>query len=345
MIMIFLRDIKRKLMSFNKKLNLNIKKNKFINDRKLIYDGPLVSVVMTVYNREKYIKEAIESVLNQSYKNIELIIVNDGSTDNSEKIIKQFEDSRIKYYKKNNTGQLDTFKYAYKRVNGEYVIRVDSDDKIDKDIISLCINEVNSDLEIKFVYFDFYNIDSNSNLLSWNELKDYNSGEEVLEDVFNKFYSVIPDTVFWRTDYIENVDKYYIDENIPFYIGNIMEIKFKHIKLPLYFYRHHNNNYASSLSNLKFVLGGIIKTIEFIINNYDSKYYLNDCSKQNSYILIAKRYYKEALKYIDGRFGNYKFNKEDKIYEAFLERALFWINKVENSEEKNILLEKINEIL
>ena len=61
-------------------------------------DAPLISVVMTAYNAEKFIRKSIESVLNQTYENLQFIIVNDGSTDSTEAIVSEFSDSRIEYY-------------------------------------------------------------------------------------------------------------------------------------------------------------------------------------------------------------------------------------------------------
>ncbi len=60
--------------------------------------SPLVSVIMPVYNASEFLYASIDSILSQSYKNIELIIINDGSTDNSEEIINSFKDERVKYF-------------------------------------------------------------------------------------------------------------------------------------------------------------------------------------------------------------------------------------------------------
>ena len=68
---------------------------------------PLVSVIMPVYNAAHYISEAIQSVLNQSWQHLELIIINDGSTDGSEELILAFLDQRLKYYKQNNIKKPD----------------------------------------------------------------------------------------------------------------------------------------------------------------------------------------------------------------------------------------------
>jgi len=92
-------------------------------------DKPLVSVVMPVYNGEKYLREAIESVLNQSYSNIELIIVNDASTDSTKSIIHSYSDSRIQYVENEvNLGIVKSRNRGIDASNGEFIANLDSDD-------------------------------------------------------------------------------------------------------------------------------------------------------------------------------------------------------------------------
>ena len=89
----------------------------------------LVSVVMPVYNVEKYLKEAIDSILNQTYKNIELIIIDDCSMDHSREIIKSYNDTRIRaYFNTENLQQPRTRNKALKLANGKYIAVMDSDD-------------------------------------------------------------------------------------------------------------------------------------------------------------------------------------------------------------------------
>ena len=91
----------------------------------------LVSIITPVYNGEKYIEKCIESVLNQTYKNLEMIIVDDGSIDNSENIIKKYtkENSFIKYIKlKENRGISNARNVALKNATGRFVAFLDCDD-------------------------------------------------------------------------------------------------------------------------------------------------------------------------------------------------------------------------
>jgi teichuronic acid biosynthesis glycosyltransferase TuaG len=91
----------------------------------------LISVICPFYNEEKYIKESIESVLNQSYHNIELILINDGSTDKSYDIIRDIisKDSRVKYFKKSNSGTVaNPRNYGAKKATGKFIAFIDADD-------------------------------------------------------------------------------------------------------------------------------------------------------------------------------------------------------------------------
>lgn len=92
-------------------------------------NSPLISVVLPVYNAELYITETINSILNQTYTNFELIIINDGSNDNSEACILQFQDQRIKYFKnEKNLKLIQTLNLGLSLAKGKYIARIDADD-------------------------------------------------------------------------------------------------------------------------------------------------------------------------------------------------------------------------
>jgi glycosyltransferase involved in cell wall biosynthesis len=88
-----------------------------------------VSVIMPAYNAEKYLKEAIDSILNQSFKQFEFIIINDGSTDSTKKIILSYRDKRIRYIEnKQNVGIIESMNRALKLAKGKYIAKMDADD-------------------------------------------------------------------------------------------------------------------------------------------------------------------------------------------------------------------------
>lgn len=112
-------------------------------------ENALVSIIIPTYNREKTIKRSVESVLQQTWDNIEVIVVDDGSTDKTKSIISQIQDKRLKYYKIKNSGACAARNYGIKRANGQYIAFQDSDDywyenKIEKQIWA--INEYDVDI-------------------------------------------------------------------------------------------------------------------------------------------------------------------------------------------------------
>lgn len=101
-------------------------------------NSPKISVIVPIYNVEKYLKQCLDSILIQTYKNLEIILVNDGSTDNSLKICEEYckKDRRFKLINKRNGGLSDARNVAIDVASGKYLICIDSDDYISKDLIA-----------------------------------------------------------------------------------------------------------------------------------------------------------------------------------------------------------------
>lgn len=119
---------------------------------------PLISVVIPVYNGFNYIEQAIQSALNQSYKNIEIIVINDGSQDNNktENICNNFKD-KIRYYKKENGGVATALNYGITRARGEYISWLSHDDyfhpkKLEKQIDYISLSEQKESLIFSSYY-------------------------------------------------------------------------------------------------------------------------------------------------------------------------------------------------
>jgi len=103
---------------------------------------PLVSIIIPVYNKEIYLNQAISSALKQTYMNIEYIIINDGSTDNSAQVIENWvnEDDRIKYINQKNKGVSSTRNKGMDLAKGDYIFFFDADDQLDKNAITNLLN-------------------------------------------------------------------------------------------------------------------------------------------------------------------------------------------------------------
>ncbi len=106
-------------------------------------DKPIVSIIMPAFNAARYIREALDNVLRQSYRNWECIIVNDGSTDDTRLIIETFiqSDSRFNLINTNNSGVSSARNTAVAHARGTYLFPLDADDKIHPECISRCIGE------------------------------------------------------------------------------------------------------------------------------------------------------------------------------------------------------------
>ena len=110
---------------------------------------PLVTVLMAVYNGQVYLKGSIESILSQTYRNFEFLIINDCSTDNTLEIVKSYSDDRIKLYSnKKNIGQTKSLNVGLKLAKGKYVARMDADDKAYPEWLSKIVENIEKEKNI-----------------------------------------------------------------------------------------------------------------------------------------------------------------------------------------------------
>ena len=125
--------------------------------------GPKVSVIIPVYNSERYIERCIKSVLNQTFQEFELILINDGSKDNSQKILELYKEKyaeKIILVSQENMGVAKTRNKAIKRANGQYIMFIDNDDYIDNDYIETHIKKIEeTDADIVMSGYRRVNID------------------------------------------------------------------------------------------------------------------------------------------------------------------------------------------
>ena len=122
-----------------------------------------ISIIVPIYNAEKYIAKCLESLINQTKKELEFILINDGSTDNTEKIIKKYSDKRIKYFKNKNQGIGKTRNFGIKKATGEYLMFIDSDDYLEKTACEELYKTIKKD-KSDIAICDFYKIYENGQL-------------------------------------------------------------------------------------------------------------------------------------------------------------------------------------
>lgn len=122
-------------------------------------NNPFFSVIIPTYNREKFICTAIESLLAQSFRDFEIIIVDDGSVDNTEEVVKKIEDNRLHYYKKENGERAAARNFGVKKAEGEYINFLDSDDTVYSNHLAVARKfcDENKNVEIFHLGFDVKN--------------------------------------------------------------------------------------------------------------------------------------------------------------------------------------------
>jgi len=164
----------------------------------------LISVIVPVYNVEKYLSKCVESILGQSYQNLEILLIDDGSTDGSGKICDEYaaRDSRIKVFHQQNNGPAEARNIGLQKVTGKYIALIDSDDYIKKDFITeLYSHLVNTGADV--VQGNYVIVDENGNALEGRQPKAIDeicTGYECLSNLYKDGY-VPGNIIFWNKLY------------------------------------------------------------------------------------------------------------------------------------------------
>ena len=231
-----------------------------------------VSVIVPVYNTELYLERCLNSILNQTFKDIELIIVNDNSNDNSHKIIETFinENNNIKYIdNKENKGVSNCRNEAIKISSGEYILFIDSDDYLDENMIETMYNEAsNNDLDIAMCgYFvDYEDGNTQNRIINLDENRIY-SGYEILSEILHhkngvtghSWNKLIKASIL-KENNIQYPEHMKIYEDIAFFSRLFPYCKrIKNIKKIFYHYIQRNN------SSIKIIDDSIILDTEEIV--------------------------------------------------------------------------------
>lgn len=172
---------------------------------------PLVSVIIPTYNRARFIEEAIQSVLEQTFKDFEVIIIDDGSSDETQQVISQIKDSRLIYHYQDNGGRSKARNYALTIAKGKYITFLDSDDLYMADKLKIQVNYLDSHPDIYMVYTSAHCIDEDGNLAMHNYIADVGGW------IYSKIAFLIPititlPTVMVRREVFDKVGNF--DENL-----------------------------------------------------------------------------------------------------------------------------------
>ncbi len=302
-----------------------------------------VSVIVPVYNVEEYIDKCLDTLTNQTFKDYELIIINDGSPDNSESIILDYQKKYpklIKYYKKENGGLSSARNYGIEKSTGEYLMFIDSDDYVSNDMVEKLYNKIDkeqSDMAIcnyyrvtcKGKFIKNYNINpgttnikSNPEIIlnkqaAWNKIykKELFSQNKFDEGKYYEDLRLIPKLYLEckKIAFIDDFCYYYIERDNSIMKDINLEKNYEIVEAidSLITYYKSHNKYERYKEEIEFMMLDNI-----MVSTFDRIICSTDNIKNN-----LKRYWD----FIDNNFPNYKKNKYIKTWDK-KRKLIYFLN-------------------
>ena len=300
---------------------------------------PKISIIVPVYNAEKYLRKCVDSILNQTFKDFELILVDDGSIDTSGKICDEYnlKDNRIKVIHKENGGLSSARNAGLDIAQGEYIGFVDSDDWIELDVYEelykIC-KENDTDVGIVGINYGGASekkkskkIEIYSNKLILDDLV-YNKGKEITWPAWNKLWlkKVIGESRFKEGRiYEDGLFLYSLSSKIK---------KVAKIDYEAYNYRMDNESITRSKISKKQVdfLYNTLDIYKFLPSPYKEEMFIRDLIRYTEYILLEmikqKNINKDIIKEIKKFYNdNFKMVKKENKLSGFLKWKLFVLSK------------------
>ena len=202
---------------------------------------PLITVYITNHNYQKYISKSITSVLNQNFKNFELIIIDDGSTDNSIKEIEKFtkKNKEIIFIKQKKKGLVASNNIAINIARGKYIMRLDADDWLDTNALKIMYSAINKNKDIAMVFPDYYEVNSEGKIIS-KFIRHNFKKVNVKDQPAHGACSLIKLEILKK---IGGYDQKFVCQD-GFYIWMKLILKYKvfNINKPLFYYRRHGKS-------------------------------------------------------------------------------------------------------
>lgn len=261
--------------------------------------NPLFSIIMPVYNSEKWIKGSIESVLKQRYNNYELLIINDGSTDNSLSIINKYvnNNNTIRFINKKNEGATSARRTGLYQAKGRYIIFLDSDDRLTEDCLFRCKDIISLYNNLDCIYFEYYY--KIENVLQQSKLSSLRYGyydqNALNQHVYPHLYFPLQfNNALWTKVFRKEILKSCFDIPDDIMIGEDVIISYRAMELcnsmyflnkPLYIYNTDNSKslthqYGDNLS---------LSTYKYLLQTHSTAnvYYLKQIVNRYLYLLKA----------------------------------------------------------
>lgn len=290
----------------------------------------LLSVIIPVYNVENYLDKCLESVVNQTYKNLEIILVDDGSTDGSSKICDQWshKDRRIHVYHISNHGVSHARNEGLKHIKGSFVSFIDSDDWIDNDMFeNLLEHMIKYHSEIGVCGYKLeYGTHSKIKLKKMKECT--LTREEAVKIIFSYKNDKVQKAFSWEL--WDKIFDYRIIQNLKFdesiYIGEDMLFcwqAFKHARqlsfVPIYAYHYTIRQQSAMHQAVSNKSVTVLKAVRMILQDTKDEIKNIQCVLQDHYLRIGVRHSRKIFK-----LHAYQFETEVHFYQKYLRKHLFY---------------------
>ena len=209
----------------------------------------VVTVYITNYNYANYVEQAIESVLKQTYQFFELIIIDDGSTDDSRKIISRYAgQDRVRIIFQENKGLNVSNNIAVHASNSDYIVRLDADDYFDENALLVMVNAISQSNDLALVFSDYYYVDKSGEVIGQERRHDFQKDVSLLDQPAHGACTII------RRDCLLEVDAYNEEfscqDGWDLWLKLTETYKVANVRLPLFYYRQHGENLTTDTDRL-----------------------------------------------------------------------------------------------
>lgn len=291
----------------------------------------LVSIIVPVYNKENTIEKCLDSLINQSYSNIEIIVINDGSTDSSKEMIMKYLKRNVVVYNMPNQGVSNARNFGIEKANGEYIVFVDADDYVGKLYVESLVTSCDEEIDLVIMgRKDVY-----KNFISNVYLSEYsgNFGKIPSEFFINGFCHPVWGKLYKRKIIELNKIKFpkiNISEDSFFNIDYLKCSKnVKLINLQEYFYVHSGNQNLSSIAKYEYFI--IYEKLYFKYKDY-----FNNMDQDYSNEIIYPQFYNLILKVIKN-YPVKEIKKNKDLNNIFKNTMVIVFSKVKTSGLESVI--------
>ena len=246
----------------------------------------MITIIVPIYNASKYLRQCLETLHQQSYNKIEILLINDGSTDNSEIVCKEFvkKDSRFKYIFKHNGGVSSARNIGIEQAKGDYIIFVDSDDFCDSNMLDSVLSELTKNTLLCFGYFRAFKNKQEKEVLNESQQQNINKNmyKYIIdsESIGGYLWNKVFDAHIIKNHNIKFDEKIHFMEDMLFVIEYTKYItKIKYIEKPLYFYRMRKSGASGNLFNSKNL--SMLEALKILIEKFQENKEINILLKYN----------------------------------------------------------------